>query len=47
MNSAVQLQYNGGAGLVVDNYSLFVRGDRMVDVDEGLAARTGPTDRDQ
>ena len=39
VNSAVQLQYNGGAGLVVNNYSLFVRGDRMVNVDEGLAWR--------
>ncbi len=37
VNSAVRLSYNGGAPMVVDNYTLFVRGDQMIDQDEGLA----------
>ena len=36
-NSAVQVSYNGGGALVVDSYTLFLRGDQMIDVDDGLA----------
>ncbi len=36
-NSVVQLTYNLGAPLVVDNYTLFVRGDRLFDLDDGFS----------
>ena len=36
-DSSVQLSYNGGASLVVDTYTLFLRGDQIYDVNDGLA----------
>lgn len=36
-NSAVELFYNGGNQLVVDTYTLFLRGDQMFDVDDNFA----------
>src|SRR5262249_32985993 len=36
-NTTVQLTYNSGQPLVVDTYTLYVRGDKVTDVNDGLA----------
>jgi hypothetical protein len=41
-NTTVDLSYNAGAALVAGTYQLFVRGDRLLDADDGLGVSPPP-----